>query len=213
MTTFPAYCPHCQTIFPFRGIQAGFGTITFNDCKTNCPVCGNTEAKVSNGVYETAFDAVRLVTGPDSTRLMLEALKAVAERLRAGEISKEQALKEADVISPKYAALLDLFLKNGLPTLALLVAIITLYLQYDSGQSSENDAQKLLEAVTEQTFVMKDIANEQRIERERQTPSSTKTESKLSSGEDKFERHVQISKKRRAALKKRRLEFGRARTH
>ena len=44
---------------------------------------------------------------------MLEALKAVAERLKAGEISKDQAVKEARAISARYATLINIIRPMG----------------------------------------------------------------------------------------------------
>jgi hypothetical protein len=88
-------------------IETG-STLNLSNIGTNCPVCGFGAARVSNGVYKATQEAVELLSGPDSTRAMLEALKAVAERLKAGEISKDEAIKQAGEISPRYATLVHL---------------------------------------------------------------------------------------------------------
>jgi hypothetical protein len=116
MTTFPAYCPRCRSLFPFKGIHLGAGrSLGLTGNVTNCPVCGFGQARISDGVYKATQDAVELLSGPESTRVMLEALKAVAERLKAGEISQDEAIKEAREISPRYAALIEKITLLGIP--------------------------------------------------------------------------------------------------
>jgi hypothetical protein len=103
---------------------------------------------------------------------MMEALKALLERLAANEITKDTALEEAAELSPKYAALLDAFTKLGFPSLTLLIAIIALILQYEGNKSSSEDMKHILEAVTEQTIVLKDVMHKQRIDDKRSGPPS-----------------------------------------
>lgn len=149
-------------------------TVQISGNTVNCPVCGNPQAQISDGVYRATKDAIEVLSGPDSTRAMVEAFKALAERLKSGEISQPEAVKEAETISPRYAALLDTFIRIGLPSLAVLVAIIGLYLQYHGGKSSSDDAKKMLDAITRQTFVMEGIANKQRVEQKGHIPASKK---------------------------------------
>jgi hypothetical protein len=107
-------------------------------------------------------DTIEVLYGPDSTRAMAAALKAIAERVRTGELSREEAVRQAADISPKYAALLDTCIKIGIPAVALLVSIIALYLQYEGNRSSSLEANKLLDEVTKQTHLLKDMRGEVR---------------------------------------------------
>jgi hypothetical protein len=214
MTALPAYCPNCHSIFPFHRIALGDGaTVGVENIATNCPVCGFVGARISDGIYRATQQAVELLSGPESSRAMLEALQAVAERLKAGEISKEQAKKEAEAASRRYGALLDLFSPHGIAALTLLITLIGLYLQYESTKSSEETTKKIVDAITEQTFVIKDIADKQRVERQRATPSNQKTKPKSSTVRRKLKRRTEVYKERRTCLKQKRLTFGGARTH
>lgn len=214
MTALPAYCPRCHSIFPFHGIALAPGvSIGLESNTTNCPVCGFGAARVADGIYRSTEDAIEVLSGPDSTRAMAEALKLVVERLKAGEISKEQALREAETISPRYAALVDRFSRHGFAALGLFVALLTLYLQYESGRSSSKDAQRLLDAITQQTFVIQRAVEEQRIERERSTLPRKQSRRKTPIVNNKLKRRAQLYKQRRAGLRARRCDFGGARTH
>jgi len=212
MSALPAYCPKCHSIFPFRLIEIAEGSgVSLTNIGTNCPVCGFEGARVSDGIYRTTKNAIELLSGPDSTRIMLEALKALTERLAAGEITKDEALREATELSPKYAELINLFTTLGIPTLALLVAIITMYLQYEGNKSSSEDAKKLLDEITEQTIVLKDVMHENRIKYESGRPSGKEPQRESSSGKNPSNRRAQVNKERRKRLKERRCVFGPAR--
>jgi hypothetical protein len=212
MAALPAFCPKCRSIFPFHGIGIGAGaTVGISDVGTNCPVCGFQHAKISDGVYRATQDAIHLISGPESTREILEFLKRLAEGVSSGEIDRERAAKQAQALPPKYAALFNAFVTIGMPALALLVQIISVYLQIDSNRSSGEDAKKLLDAVTEQTFTLKQI-QKRGVGPESGAPPNEKAKLKPSGTKDPPGRRADVNKQRRAALKKYREAFGQSRT-
>jgi hypothetical protein len=150
---------------------------------------------------------------PESTYAVIQALKALAEQAAEGRISSKEAIKQAGDLSPRYAALMESFAKLGLPGLALLVAIITVYLQYEGNSSSTDDLHNILNAVTEQTLVLKEHHYEQQIQKKRTAPASHKAKYKQPLHKNPSKRRAQVNKERRAELKKRRMEFGGARSH
>jgi hypothetical protein len=210
--TIPAFCPNCRSIFPVRGIEIRKGVrVGFWNSKTNCPVCGFEEAAISNGVYGVIDTAVEVLHGSGQTRAMAEALKLLAEQIIAGQISNNDAVKKAEEISPRYASLLDSFSKFGLSGLALLVAIITMYLQFEGNRSSSEDEKKIVNAIVEQTFVLKDINDKQRIDTKGAAPPDKKSEGKSATANDPSHRRTKVNKDRRDDLKDRRREFGQSR--
>ncbi len=212
MSALPAYCPRCHSIFPFHGIALSEGaTVGLTTISTNCPVCGFGDARVNDGVYRTTKNAIEILSGPDSTRIMMEALKALLEQLAAGEITKDTALEEAAELSPKYAALLDTFTNLGIPSLALLISIIALIIQYEGNKSSSEDMKHILDAINEQTIVLKDVMHEQRIDNKRSGPPDKKTKGELSSDKNQASRRTKVNQERRKRLKEHRCAFGQAR--
>jgi hypothetical protein len=179
---------------------------------TNCPVCGFGGAKVSDGVYRATQDAIELISGPDSTHEILEVLKTLAERLSSGEIDRAQAIRQAHDLSPKYAALFETFIKLGLPALALLIAMIGVYLQHEGNKSSSEDAKKIFDAVTEQTFAIKEIDRRGGVDKKSYTPSRKKTKAETVSVKDPSSRRTHVNRERRESLKKCREAFGQSRT-
>jgi hypothetical protein len=214
MTALPAYCPNCQSIFPFYGIKLGEGaTIGIGNVATNCPVCGSKHARVSEGVYQANSTAIQVLSAPESTYAIIEALKVLAEQAAKGQISKEEAIQKAGDLSPKYAALMEAFTRLGLPGLALLVTIITVYLQYEGNKSSADDLHNILNAVTEQTLVLKEHHYEQKIQKKSTAPATHKAKQKSSLHKDPSSRRAQVNKERREKLTNRRIAFGGARGH
>jgi len=212
MSALPAYCPRCHSIFPFHGIEIGEGaTLSLTDNETNCPVCGFGGARVNDGVYRATKNAIELLSGPDITRIMMEALKALLERLAAGEITNDTALEEAAKLSPKYAALLDAFTRLGIPSIGLLITIITLILQYEGNKSSSEDMKHILEAITGQTIVLEDVMHEPRIDDKRSGPSSKEAKGEPSPDKNPPSRRAKVNHERRKRLKEHRCAFGQAR--
>lgn len=216
MPAFPAYCPNCKSIFPFHGIGVAnnaTATITLRGNKTNCPVCGFRQAQISDGIYQANSSAIQVLSAPESTYAIIEALKALAEQAAKGQISTEEAIQKAGDLSPKYAALMEAFAKLGLPGLALLVMIITMYLQYEGNKSSADDLHNILNAVTEQTLLLKEQQYEQQIKKKSTAPATHKAKQKPSLHKYPSSRRAQVNKERRERLINRRIAFGAARSH
>jgi hypothetical protein len=110
-------------------------------------------------------------------------------------------------------ALLDTLSRFGLPAVVLLVSIIPLYLQYEGNRSSSEDAKKLLEAITEQTFVVRGIANKQLLERERAVSGGKKAETERGIGKNPSRRRLDVNNERRQKSKDHKTAFGRSRSH
>ena len=186
MTTLPAYCSNCSSVFPFKGIHvSGPGTVQLSmwNNTVNCPVCGNPKAVISEGIFNVTNETIEIVSAPEITRAMLAALKKISEQAATAEISEEQALKQARAISPRYAGVLEKAFKFGLPTVALLATIINGYITYEGQKASAISSEKLLSAVTEQTYEIKNIKNklqefqhehEDRIQKQRANPPEIK---------------------------------------
>jgi hypothetical protein len=167
MTAILASCPDCGAVFPVPNLLEG--TAQFIGSRTRCPNCGSRQARINDGLYKATRGTAELLSGPESTRATIEAFNALMQRLRDGEISNEEALKEAAEIAPKYALLLKEWLPLGLATIGLLVALLQAYLQYEGNKSSSEDSKKIWNAINELTFVMKNKQYEPYVEQTRST--------------------------------------------
>jgi hypothetical protein len=210
MAAIPAYCPRCTAIFPSPIAVTPGAAAGVSDILTNCPACGFQQAKVSTGVFRATQDAIDLISGPESTREIWEALRRIAERVSSGEIDRVQAVEEARAFSPRYAALLETFVSIGLPALGLLIAMITAYLQYEGNQSSGEDARKILQAITQQTFSLQQ-ENGRGVGAAGGAPSIKEADLKSRRPKHPSGRRAEVNKQRREALKRRRQELGKRR--
>jgi hypothetical protein len=72
----PASCPKCGSIF-LAPVEIGEGAfMSFSSVGMKCPVCGNPNAVVNEGLFTTANNAIRMLSGPDFSRQNLEILEA-----------------------------------------------------------------------------------------------------------------------------------------
>ena len=207
----PAFCRKCQTIFP-SGVRIGANVADANvhSNLSTCPTC-EAPASVASRLLGATTDAIGVISGPDSTPAMIEAFQAVTEKLRTGEITTQKAIKQAEVIEPRYGEIIDAFASQGLNALPMLGGMLSLYLRWEGNKSSSEFQEELLEAVTKQTFVPKHISENGRIQNKSPAPAKEKTKSKLPAIKDGPHRRVQARKKRRQNLIQRRREFGGAR--
>jgi hypothetical protein len=212
MPAFPAYCPNCKSVFPFHGVAVGSDAqvrIGFESVRTNCPVCGYKSAQVSDAIYSANSSAFTVLSAPESSRAVIEAFKAIVEQAAHGRLSATEATQKAAQLSPKYASALEKFLILGAPGLMLLLQLIQIYLQYVGNKDSE----KFLQAITEQTFVLKNNHYVGSVERHRSQPPHVKSNKKPSLKKHPSNRGAQVRKQRREMLRTRREAFGSARTH
>jgi hypothetical protein len=158
----PAFCPNCKSIFPFRGINLGGGaTLRLEKNIVRCPVCKYEKAEVSDGIFRVTNDAIEVISGSDITVDMLRRFTNLVNDVREGKLSPEAAEQQAQAISPKLARLIpDWQAANWIAILSLLANLIALYLTYSNNKSSDVASQALLQAVTEQTILLKDISQE-----------------------------------------------------
>jgi hypothetical protein len=144
---------------------------------------------------------------------MLEMLQSLATQVVDGKINKDEAARQVRHVSPKLAAVFSSFLSLGLPTLAVLISLISAYLQYEGNASSTEESEKILNAILSQTYSMTEFQNRPSAQ-DRSTPS-TKAKSK---NEPAFIGDMPKGKPnarqgRRRALRLRREQFGNARPH
>jgi hypothetical protein len=105
MARVPAYCPKCESIFP-APVQIGEGAfMSFSNVGMKCPICGNPNAVVSEGLFTTANNAIRMLSGPDFSRQNLKIFQDITKQFTDGSISKDEAQRQARNISPQLAVI------------------------------------------------------------------------------------------------------------
>src|SRR5580700_4480252 len=67
----PAFCPSCKSIFPSKNYNFGGRFFTVWGNEETCPECGFEHAKLSEGIFDLASEAVKVLSAPDITHAML----------------------------------------------------------------------------------------------------------------------------------------------
>lgn len=127
----PAFCPSCKSIFPSKNYN--FGGAYFNawNNEETCPECGFEHAKLSEGIFNLASEAVKVLSAPDITHVMLAALRKASDEVVAGKTEPENAAAELDIVSPKLGAVLRKASSLGVTAIMLLASIVGVY--YENG--------------------------------------------------------------------------------
>lgn len=209
-----AFCPvHGLVPATAFAIGAGAHNITFKDVGVSCPICGK-PSEVIPGTYDFTTERLGLVVDPSISPQALRALKSIAERLQEGEISPNEAAKEAATIDPKFGSALIVAAKIGAWAITAVLALIAVYLQIQSNGASSAEKAAILEALTKQTAVLEQIAAELSEEPADSQPKvvggeKPKPESIVETAAEKpkSERREFVNKARRDALRRHREQF------
>lgn len=99
-----AFCPE-HGIFEYNGIRSdGPVKVVMTGCETNCASCGRM-CEVLPGEYEFAGERLNLLLDNSISSEALKAVRELAEKVQAGEITEEEAVKEAKKVAPGLSAL------------------------------------------------------------------------------------------------------------
>ncbi len=107
-----AFCT-LHGLFPATAIAIAPGaSVGVLGCIITCPQCG-TPSEIIPGTYlahtnQAGVDRINLLIDPSISLPALGAIRKLAERAQAGEISAEQAKREAEKIHPKAGKLFDI---------------------------------------------------------------------------------------------------------
>jgi rubredoxin len=153
MKQVPARCGYCGYLFPSgygfdpgdTGIEASMKGWENAPVSTPCPMCGRRRGRVLTGEYEFAKDAMKLLSGPESTVKDLERLAAFLRDAQGSNTSADEIQERANKEAPEVSALVHRLLASRparmklAAWLSLLASIIIpLVLAYLSGNAEKS---------------------------------------------------------------------------
>lgn len=120
----PALCSSCGTLFASRvlRIQNGVKNTTLLGNKETCPKCGKL-ANIADGIFDVANNILSIVTAPNITREMLEALGGVVKKAYEQKKSSEELENEIKKIDPSFGGIIQKFGANK-PILSFVFVVI-----------------------------------------------------------------------------------------
>jgi hypothetical protein len=133
----PAFCPSCKSIFPSKNYNFGGRFFTVWGNEETCPECGFEHAKLSEGIFDLASEAVKVLSAPDITHAMLAALRKASDKVVAGKIEPENAAAELDIVSQKLGMVFRKAFMFGKPAITFLLAIVGAYYAKGSYEYAE----------------------------------------------------------------------------
>lgn len=97
----PIFCSNCKAISPSRNYNFGGQFFNLWDNEEPCPACGFEHARLSEGIFNLARETIGVLSAPDMTYVMLQALNGIANDLVAGRIDAETAVTKIENVSPE----------------------------------------------------------------------------------------------------------------
>jgi hypothetical protein len=177
--SLPVQCPKCKTIFPSHAKFLPAIELELSGNTEPCPVCGYSDAVIAEGIFRTGQDTIEVLSADETNRAMLEAFLRIASQATAGTLSEKDAIKQAEAVSPKFGKIFENAFKYGLPGLGLLLTIANVIVAFHGQDRSARSASDLLQAVIEQTYVLKEI-KDQKVQGQSANPPKAKTDQKSS---------------------------------
>ena len=211
LTALPAYCTSCGHVFlsdNFIKFEGHF-TADLQNNYVSCQRCGK-QAKIADGKFDILNDTVTLLTGPTITLAVMRQLESVAKQLAAKEISNEQAIQQTNKISPEFSPVFERAVDRGATALGLIIAILAMYIAYNSSEQSSAENQQIIEQLTKQTQILQkpfEQGQPNNHTKNNAKPSKVEILKKLSTIKMKSKRRAKVRKTRRHELRKHRQQF------
>jgi hypothetical protein len=119
-----AFCPK-HGLFVFTGMAAtGNAKLSFSHCGTNCPTCGGS-SEILPGLYEPDGANIRLLLDPNVSAEALDALQKLLRAVLAGEMTPEDAIKEAEKVHRGWGKLFNISEWSDQAKATLFASILT----------------------------------------------------------------------------------------
>lgn len=172
----PAMCPRCNHIFPSRQYNVRSPRFQGIDNEEPCPECKAPDAKLAEGIFDLADEAVRIIKAEKLTFAMMTAIGAIAQEFVSGNTPVRVASSQIAAISPAFGEIFDKWAQRGSAIAGILgffVACFALYLQmqandlaapagpqehhqpYNYPSRIQNAAERALEAASRQAYSLK----------------------------------------------------------
>lgn len=139
----PAFCPNCKTVFPSRNYNFGSSRFYSRDNEETCSECRFEHAKLSDGLFDLAGNAVRALDAPDITHAMLAAINRIASAAVSEKLTPEQTIKDIEKVKPPIAnylrTALTLFGPTGMAYVAAALSVAAIvYAHVQTGATLES---------------------------------------------------------------------------
>ncbi len=99
----PAYCKNCRGLFVSQFSIAGSKSAAMFRNAETCIYCGGLAYAV-DGVFDGTDGLIKLVSGPQFTKDILEAFASLIEQAKAGKITETELATRAESLSPELGA-------------------------------------------------------------------------------------------------------------
>jgi len=140
-TVIPALCPSCGAVFQSRllSTSGNVKNLTLSGNKETCPFCGNM-ANTAEGVFDIANGIISVISAPQITNQMLQALGAIVKKACEEKTDPEVIAKEVEKLDPSLGEMIRAISKSkslyltGLLLIILAVKSCSLNISLDINQ-------------------------------------------------------------------------------
>ena len=174
--SLPVFCGTCKAVFPSGRYPYAGAYFTSWDNEETCPVCGNEHARVSEGIFDLTGEVARIISAPDFTHAMMSRVLEIAAAANANVLSPEQAIEEAERVSPPLASALRRALSIGGATLLMLFGSLAGWgsLYYDATSKTDDHLAEMVVQQRSQSETLTQLLG--RFPEPHQAPASVEQE-------------------------------------
>ncbi len=223
----PLFCPSCKVISASQNYVFGGTFWELWDNEEECPSCHKPGAQLAQGIFNLASEVAQVISAPDFTHAMLQAIFDVSARVHSGELSPEEAIALVERTSPSLSKIWKRALGVGAFIFTAIVGLSNVGSYYLAQNSKTDDLlteikshqlrsgkvlEKLLESLPYsggQGMGSEKPPVEDRIQQHRRRPAEHQSPSETGSIKLKAERKPKARELRRKAQQERRRLFGR----
>jgi|RhiMethySRZTD1v2_1073278.scaffolds.fasta_scaffold761862_2 hypothetical protein len=123
----PVYCEHCGAMFSSRmfnfGPNARVASMHLEGNKETCPNCGEM-ASIVDGVFEVSGNILKLVSGPQFTKVLLSQFAHLLEQARRREIEPEELEKKATELNGELGQVVKQMRASGMRLMPVLLIML-----------------------------------------------------------------------------------------
>ena len=136
----PSKCRDCGFAFTSQMLSLNnVSGVTISGCTESCPRCGG-RSDLQPGTYDFVGNAISAFRAPGTTQKKVEEFAGIVSQAAAGEISPEDAVKQARQVSASFGSLLKAAHDRGITFDRILALVLAIHAFWTT-HSSDADVQ------------------------------------------------------------------------
>lgn len=120
----PSFCKACDSVFASQNYDMAGAYFFLWDNEDTCIRCGNEHARLSQGHFDLAREAVKILRAPDVTHEMVARLSEIGWDTFYGKLNNNEAIAAVDEVAPAFGNVARSLLQAGIGTFLFYASVV-----------------------------------------------------------------------------------------